>query len=215
MRSLALWVYGVLDGAVPGPPPCPGVDRHHGIELVRAGGLAAIASRVPSARFDAPALCRSLAQPRTVEALVRAHENVLREALALGPVVPFGFATVFETLAGVRTMLARDRASLFASLGQLRGKAEWALKAYADEPPDGSLVDELHQRLAATAILATRLTTSEPDVALNAAYLVADSDAPVFAALVWKLAREHDRDGIALELSGPWPAFHFSEAAAA
>jgi hypothetical protein len=103
----ALWVYGVVDGEPPGPPPCVGVDGHHRVELVRADGLAALASRVPRPRFDAHVLCRALQQPRTFEALVRTHQDVLREALALGAVLPFGFATVFKSEAAVRALLRR------------------------------------------------------------------------------------------------------------
>ena len=210
----ALWVYGVVDGEPPGPPPCVGVDGHHRVELVRADGLAALASRVPRPRFDAHVLCRALQQPRTFEALVRTHQDVLREALALGAVLPFGFATVFKSEAAVRALLRRDRARLDGALARLRGMTEWSLKAYVKESRAGALVEELHERLAATTTGAARLPCAERRLALNAAYLVADADATVFATLVWTLAREHDRDGIALELSGPWPAFHFSEARA-
>jgi hypothetical protein len=48
-------------------------------------------------------------------------------------------------------------------------------------------------------------------MALNAAYLVADSDVDEFTALVAELADRHARDGLELALTGPWPAYHFSE----
>jgi hypothetical protein len=139
-----LWVYGVLDGDPPGPPRGLGVDDQP-VELVRADGVAALVSRVPCPRFDTHGLCRSLQRRRTFEALVRAHQDVLRDALALGAVVPFGFATVLKNEAAVRALVKRDRG-----------------------------------RLAGTQ-------------------------------LVWTLAREIDANGIALELTGPWPAFHFSQ----
>ena len=207
----ALWVYGVLDGEAPGPPPCLGVDGDHSVDLVRVDGLAALVSRVPCPRFDAHVLCRSLQQQRTFEALVRAHQDVLREALVLGAVVPFGFATVLKSEAAVRALLRRDHARLSGTLARLRGMTEWLLKAYVEEHRGGTLVDDLHERLAATTTSAARLPCAERRVALNAAYLVADADATVFATLVWTLAREHHGEGIALELTGPWPAFHFSE----
>jgi hypothetical protein len=137
---------------------------------------------------------------------------VLKEALALGAVVPFGFATVLESDAAVRALLKRDRERLSDGLARLRGMSEWSLKAYSDEHRGGALIDELHERLASTTTGAARLPCAERRLALHAAYLVTDAEAPVFAGLVWTLAREHDGDGIALELTGPWPAFHFSEA---
>lgn len=213
-NRFALWVYGVVDGEAPGPPSGTGVDNR-AVELVRAGPVAALTSRVPRPRFDSRGLCRSLQRAKTFETLVRAHQDVLREALALGPVVPFGFATVLDNEAAVRALLRREGARLGELLGRLRGMTEWTLKAYASEPGGGTIVDELHERLASTASGATRLPCTERKLVLHAAYLVTEAEATVFATLVWTLARAHDADGIALELTGPWPAFHFSEALAA
>ncbi|MDA0159938.1 GvpL/GvpF family gas vesicle protein [Solirubrobacter ginsenosidimutans] len=209
----ALWVYGVLDSDAPGPARGQGVDGQP-VEIVRADGFAALVSRVPCPRFDTHVLCRSLQERRTFEALVRAHQDVLREALALGAVVPFGFATVLENEAALRALLKRDRARLTEGLARLRGMSEWSLKAYSDEHRGGPLVDALHERLASTTTGAARLPSAERCVALHAAYLVTEAEATVFAGLVWRLAREHDADGISLELTGPWPAFHFSQAPA-
>jgi hypothetical protein len=155
-------------------------------------------------------LLRSLQHRRTFDALLRAHQSVLREALALGAVVPFGFATVLKTEADVREQLRRDGARLSATLGRLRGMAEWSLKAYAAEQAGDTVVEDLHERLAATTTSAARLTCTEQSLALHAAYLVTEAESTVFATLVWKLAHEHDGKGLALELTGPWPAFHFS-----
>jgi hypothetical protein len=209
----ALWVYGVVESDAPGPTRGLGVDGQP-VELVRAEGFAALVSRVPCPRFDTQVLCRSLQDRRTFEALVRAHQDVLREALALGAVVPFGFATVLENEPAVRALLKRDRARLSAALARLRGMSEWSLKAYSDEHRGGALVDELHERLASTTTGAARLPSAERRLALHAAYLVTEAEATVFAGLVWRLARDHDANGISLELTGPWPAFHFSQAPA-
>jgi hypothetical protein len=206
----ALWIYGVLDADSPGPPSVPGVDGQP-VEIVRADGSAALVSRVPCPRFDTHNLCRSLQERRTFEALVRAHQDVLREALALGAVVPFGFATVVKNEAAVRALLKRDQPRLSGELARLRGMSEWSLKVYADDERGDVVLDDLHARLAATTTGAARLPTAERRVALHAAYLVTEAEAPVFAGLVWSLAREQDDNGIALELTGPWPAFHFSE----
>jgi hypothetical protein len=45
---------------------------------------------------------------------------------------------------------------------------------------------------------------------LNAAYLVADGDVEGFRALVADLAGHHRNGGVEVELTGPWPAYHFS-----
>jgi hypothetical protein len=73
---------------------------------------------------------------------------------------------------------------------------------------------ELRER-AADAVLsppqAGPLSGHDGEMVLNAAYLVADPDVDGFSALVAELAGRHARDGLELALTGPWPAYHFSE----
>ena len=243
-----LWVYGVLAGDVPGPPPCRGVDRIHGVELVRYAGLAAAASRVPLDRFGAVGLRESLEDMRTLEALARGHEHVLDEALRIGAVVPFSMCTVYEREDAVRAMLAREHDALASTLRRLRGMAEWGVKGYiAEDEPDAvappasgaeyfarrragrdaarareGAVESVHEQLRAQAADAVLIPSQNPRLSarggrmlLNAAYLVADAESDAFAALVADLGRRHRRDGIELELTGPWPAYHFTEPRAA
>ena len=80
---------------------------------------------------------------------------------------------------------------------------------------------DVHERLrehAAGAVLsppqASQLTGREAEMVLNASYLVADADVDDFQRLVAELDGRHRTDGMQLELTGPWPAYHFCEAAA-
>jgi hypothetical protein len=89
----------------------------------------------------------------------------------------------------------------------------------ARQAVDASL-DAVHAQLrerAADAVLsppqAGPLSGHEGEMVFNAAYLVADADIDGFSALVAELADRHARDGLELALTGPWPAYHFSEAA--
>jgi hypothetical protein len=82
-------------------------------------------------------------------------------------------------------------------------------------------VGDVHARLrehAADATLsppqASQLTGREAEMVLNGAYLVADADVDDFHKLVAELDGLHRTDGVQLELTGPWPAYHFTEAAA-
>jgi hypothetical protein len=101
-----------------------------------------------------------------------------------------------------------------------RRRAERAGAATAQRTMDAALV-RVHGRLrerAADAVLnpppPTELSGRAGAMVLNAAYLVADGDADGFRALVADLAGRHRADGVELELTGPWPAYHFSEAMA-
>jgi hypothetical protein len=101
-----------------------------------------------------------------------------------------------------------------------RRRAERDASAITQQALDAAL-DGLHGRLrerAADSVLnpppPRDLSGGQGEMVLNAAYLVADGDVDGFCALVADLAGRHRPDGVELELTGPWPAYHFSEAVA-
>jgi Gas vesicle synthesis protein GvpL/GvpF len=239
-----VWLYGVLDGATADRPGGRGVDPAHPVEIVRHAGLAAVTSRVDLDEFGEDALHAALEDLDRLEALARAHERVLDEALRCGAVVPFRMCTIYEGEQRLRAMLERERESLAAALRRLRGKAEWGVKAFAPAAAVtaptprsgveylarkraerdateaaherlGATIESVHERLrgaAADAILSPaqdrRLSGHQGEMVLNASYLVADADVAAFHSLVAELAACY---GVPLELTGPWPAYHFSE----
>jgi hypothetical protein len=251
-QPLGLWLYGVIDAGAAAAPERRGVDSVHEVELIRHAGLAALVSAVPLDEYGESGLRETLEDLDRLEVLARAHERVLDEALRAGTVVPFRICTVYASAARVEKMLARERNALTAALWNLRGVAEWGVKAYAGggangtaagEPFSGTdylfrrlaqraavagarqtleaAVEDVHARLresAADAMLSvpqtSALTGREEEMVLNGAYLVADADVDDFRALVAELDGRHRADGVQLELTGPWPAYHFVEAAA-
>jgi hypothetical protein len=81
-----------------------------------------------------------------------------------------------------------------------------------------SIVAGIHARLAERASAATLsrpqdrgLLGRDAEVILNGAYLVPRDDAEDFTGLVGELADQFEKDGLTLELTGPWPAYHFIE----
>jgi hypothetical protein len=56
-----------------------------------------------------------------------------------------------------------------------------------------------------------RLSGRDAEMVLNGAYLVARHEAASFAALVEDLGRRFAETGLTLELTGPWPPYHFVE----
>jgi hypothetical protein len=248
-----LWVYGVLDGDVAAPAPCRGVDDAHVVELIRHADLAAAASPVALEGFGEAALRESLEDLDRLEALARAHEQVLDEAMRVGTVVPFPICTVYADAERVRGMLEREREPLAAALRRLRGTAEWGVKAYLIEREDGetagtapasgtdylsrkrtardaaetarreleATVEAVYARLrdqAAGAVVIPpqdrRLSGHDGQMLLNAAYLVADADADAFASLFAAIVAGLRARSVELTLTGPWPPYHFSVAAA-
>lgn len=82
-----------------------------------------------------------------------------------------------------------------------------------------AVVMGIHARLAERASAAVlsrpqdrRLSGRDAEMVLNAAYLVPREAVDAFRALVEQLARPHEPDGLELELTGPWPPYHFVEA---
>ncbi|HEY4276737.1 MAG TPA: GvpL/GvpF family gas vesicle protein [Conexibacter sp.] len=77
-------------------------------------------------------------------------------------------------------------------------------------------VAELHARLASQAAAAVlsrphgrSLTGSDAEMVLNGSYLVPRDAGDRFAALFEQLASAAAADGLALQLTGPWPPYHF------
>jgi hypothetical protein len=83
-------------------------------------------------------------------------------------------------------------------------------------------VEEIHGRLSELALDAMVCPAQDPllsgeerEMVLNAAYLVPDGRTEELRSLVDSLDRRHAADGLALELTGPWPPYHFAGSAAA
>ena len=141
-----------------------------------------------------------------LERLVRAHNELLLDALGEGAVVPFRFGTTFPDRAALDEWLERHRAALAAELERLRGTAEWSVEPVG-RMPDVDAAEYLGARLATTVRpgLRERLAAACEDVAGDA-YLVARSRQEEFAAAVAALEAE----GYELRVTGPWPPYSFA-----
>jgi hypothetical protein len=95
-----------------------------------------------------------------------------------------------------------------------RRRAQRAQEAASDSELDDAAA-RIHAELAAVAAAAViarpqdrRLTGRDAEMVLNGAYLLGRDAADGFASLVAGLQTRHER--LQLELTGPWPAFHFA-----
>lgn len=131
--GVGLWVYGVIPGDAAGPGDRTGVDGG-AVEVMRHGDVAALVTRVPLERFGEEAIKERLEDLEQLEALARAHDEILAAALAAGDVVPFRLCTIYESADSLRGTLGRDGAELAAALARVSGKEEWGVKALLGVP---------------------------------------------------------------------------------
>ena len=98
--------------------------------------------------------------------------------------------------------LARRRAQLELAEAGSEALAALAADVHASlaDHASAAVVSRPHDR---------RLSGRDTEMLLNGAYLIAREDAERFAALVDTLRRRHEQDGLTLELTGPWPPYHF------
>jgi hypothetical protein len=96
-----------------------------------------------------------------------------------------------------------------------RRRAEARAREEVDEIAD-AWARTIHARLAAVAgeallnpLQRPELTGHPGEMLLNGVYLVSDAEAPAFRAAVAALVDEFDRRGVAIDLTGPWPAYNF------
>ena len=209
------------------------------VQTISSGALKAVASRVSVDEFGQSSLDRNIQDPRWVERKVRAHDAVVKAAFAEGPIIPLRFCTVLRDEEAVRRVLEAHAELVHRTLNNIAQTKEWGLKVLwreseHDQQPasgreyllrtraaiNGERCDEaqrqamaMHERLLSftrdAALLTIRPLADDGQVLLNAAYLVADQDEAQFHESARALCDEGQEQGMACEVTGPWPPYNF------
>lgn len=153
-------------------------------------------------------LCTIYSSPDRLDAMLAREGAALAAALSrLRGMQEWGVKAFLRAPAPVAAAAAPATGTEY--LSRLREKRD---AADAGE----SVVAEVHARLtegAAAAALGRpqdrRLSGRDAEMVLNAAYLLPDDGVDRFRSLVDELSRQHEPDGVELELTGPWPPHHF------
>jgi hypothetical protein len=157
-------------------------------------------------------MCTIYETPQAVRAMLTAEGARLGRALArLHGKAEWGVKAFFDAPAAASAQpRPASGAAYLAARRAERAGAEAGRDAIA------ATVAGVHAQLAAHAAEAVtsrpqdrRLSGRREEMLLNGAYLVPRGEAGAFAALVDRLAAEHAPDGLVLELTGPWPPYHF------
>jgi hypothetical protein len=101
------------------------------VRATRAAGLTVLVSDVDLAEFGEVALRRNLEDLAWLEAVARAHHEVIDAASKLFPLLPTRLATVYTSDESMAAVLGGRREELLAALRRVAGRVEWGVKAYA------------------------------------------------------------------------------------
>ena len=103
------------------------------VELVRDGGLAAIASRVDLAEFGEEALAERARSSTGSRRAALAHEEVLERALQGGrSLLPFRFGTIYLDTEQVGALLRERSSELSGGLERVRDRLELGVRGALD-----------------------------------------------------------------------------------
>jgi len=217
-----------LEPPVPGGWELPGLTGVGGepVRTIPGAGLHAVVSSVDATAFGEDALPGLLADLPLAETIGRTHHQVIESVAAIGPVVPLRLATVYPDDGTVRSLLTEHRSDLADLLATFRDTQEWGVQVYLEPRADGAADREPRWPRAEERAAGIDRALSEialdsrrhpaPDLrlgprggwlVLNGVYLLSDVRAAEFGAVAQQLAAE--QEGLAAELSGPWPPYSF------
>ena len=133
MADHAVYVYAVGDAALAGSTEVTSIRGVDGspVRVVVEGGLAALVGSVDSVRFSEETLSHCLTDVRWLADIARAHDAVVTTVAQAHAVVPVRMATVYVDDDNVRALLRERAAGFTDALDQIRGCAEWGVKAFA------------------------------------------------------------------------------------
>jgi Gas vesicle synthesis protein GvpL/GvpF len=131
-----VWLYCVGSADLTLPADLTGVAGE-ALELIRLGGLTAVAGQVPVSEFGSQALHQNLEDLDWLACCAHAHHDVISEAAASGVVLPMRLATLYQSESGVTGLLSKRAEQLEAAIADLTGCAEYGLKGYTQRSPGG------------------------------------------------------------------------------
>jgi len=95
-------------------------------------GLYAVAGTVEKSEFGEQNLKKNLADLEWVKTKISLHEKVIEGMMNNTCVIPFKFATLFNTNDSLKAMLTEYAEEFKAILKKLKDKEEWGVKIYCD-----------------------------------------------------------------------------------
>jgi len=215
-----------------------GISDGTAVRLLSCGHLTALVSATSDAGFQPDAIKESMKDADWLKAHVRRHADVLAEAQAIQTVIPLRFGCVMPNPSEIKKFVDAREEVLSDALTRLHNRSEFSVRVRFDDEgeadddlkgvpsgvadflrkaaadvehapsPDG-IADRIHGHLSRFAGEAMRNAVTDTSLILNATYLITMASEEEFRTEVRKLSSEFHALGIRIEVSGPWPPYHF------
>lgn len=95
-------------------------------------GLYAVVSKVKESEFSEEGLKKNLPDLEWIKVKAGIHEKVIEGIMRHNCVMPFKFATIFNTEDNLKVMLKEHAKEFKTNLKDFEGKEEWGVKIYCD-----------------------------------------------------------------------------------
>jgi hypothetical protein len=123
-----------------------GFEPHQRVRALRLGDLAAVVIELETEYFAGPDAEARLADLGWVAPRAIRHEELVRRAMAIGPVLPISFGAVFSSGAVLRATLERHAPAILDFLARVEGCQELSVRIAFDRP---RLIEGFARRLLA------------------------------------------------------------------
>ena len=138
MSELAFYVYCIAERAAAaeltaGSLPAA-IEEGSKLEWIESGDLAALISEVPLASYSEESLEEHLSDASWTAVRAMRHETIAEYVAKRAAIVPLRFGTIYLERAGIERMLSEKGRELREILERLRGREEWGVNVFCDQP---------------------------------------------------------------------------------
>ncbi len=128
-ERLGLYLYCLYCGGN-SLPDLVGIDGDHKVFTLSKGDIHAALSLVPLQEFGLTALEQRMANPEWVAHRALIHEHIVEEIMALYPVMPIRFCTIFTGRDRIDELLKIHHAKIIRFFSDIGDREEWGVKGY-------------------------------------------------------------------------------------
>jgi hypothetical protein len=136
--------------------PRKGIGDANATAVLCYGDLCALVSRVPIDEYNEEALEQQMRDLEWLAPRVRRHEEIIRYAMKIHPVIPVRFGTIYASDERVLEILREGHDQFCSHFDFISDKEEWGVKVYAEEyagrrtiESSSKLIAELDEQISA------------------------------------------------------------------